>query len=342
MKITIKDFAPIAEASIALDGLAVIAGENDTGKSTVGRLLFSFLKAAKRGRGQRRLSYLPDYPYVRATLELVLSQVFGQDIRTGIVQFEIGGKEQEYCLDMAAGSVPSVSDNNDNIFESEELDTVIIESPLVWQLFDTFQGLAAKTFEEILISEEVHFQVPYTYFDVYLRLNGSVKPRKINVAYLLKAIEAAVKGQIIIKNNSPRFKRGDESFPMESVATGIQSFGFMQRILELGLARPGMYLILDEPEVHLHPKWQLEYAKLLVNMVHDLGMSVLLTSHSAVFVETLEFVGKKKLGDRCKFYMSERREDQSVTMRDVSDDLEPIYEKLAHPLMQLSLFQGDA
>lgn len=71
--------------------------------------------------------------------------------------------------------------------------------------------------------------------------------------------------------------------------------------------------------MHLHPKWQLEYAKLLVNMVKEYGMQVLLTTHSAVFVETLEFVGKEKLGEKCKFYLSERTADDSVVMRDVSD-----------------------
>ena len=40
MKLNIKNFAKIKEADIIVDGITVIAGENNTGKSTVGKILF--------------------------------------------------------------------------------------------------------------------------------------------------------------------------------------------------------------------------------------------------------------------------------------------------------------
>jgi predicted ATPase len=45
MKLTIKNIGVIKEADIELSGLTVIAGENDSGKSTVGKLMFSITKA---------------------------------------------------------------------------------------------------------------------------------------------------------------------------------------------------------------------------------------------------------------------------------------------------------
>ena len=41
MKLNIKNFAKIKNADILIDGITVIAGENNTGKSTVGKILFS-------------------------------------------------------------------------------------------------------------------------------------------------------------------------------------------------------------------------------------------------------------------------------------------------------------
>ena len=41
MKLTLKNIGKIREASVELNGITVIAGENNTGKSTVGRTLFS-------------------------------------------------------------------------------------------------------------------------------------------------------------------------------------------------------------------------------------------------------------------------------------------------------------
>ena len=39
MKLVIKNFAKIKDADIALNGITVIAGENNSGKSTVGKVL---------------------------------------------------------------------------------------------------------------------------------------------------------------------------------------------------------------------------------------------------------------------------------------------------------------
>lgn len=41
----IKNFGKIAEANVRLDGITVICGDNNTGKSTVGKALFSFFNA---------------------------------------------------------------------------------------------------------------------------------------------------------------------------------------------------------------------------------------------------------------------------------------------------------
>lgn len=39
MRLEIQHFSKIKQASIKLDGITVIAGENNTGKSTVGKIL---------------------------------------------------------------------------------------------------------------------------------------------------------------------------------------------------------------------------------------------------------------------------------------------------------------
>ena len=45
MKLNIENFAKIKNANIVIDGITVIAGENNTGKSTVGKILFSLFNA---------------------------------------------------------------------------------------------------------------------------------------------------------------------------------------------------------------------------------------------------------------------------------------------------------
>lgn len=45
MKLKIRNINKIKSADIKLDGLTVIAGANSSGKSTVGKLLFSMIKS---------------------------------------------------------------------------------------------------------------------------------------------------------------------------------------------------------------------------------------------------------------------------------------------------------
>lgn len=47
MELNIKNFARIKEASIKIDGITVIAGENNTSKSTIGKILFASFNSLK-------------------------------------------------------------------------------------------------------------------------------------------------------------------------------------------------------------------------------------------------------------------------------------------------------
>ena len=41
MRLTLKNIGKIENADVKIDGITIIAGENNTGKSTVGKILFS-------------------------------------------------------------------------------------------------------------------------------------------------------------------------------------------------------------------------------------------------------------------------------------------------------------
>ena len=93
-------------------------------------------------------------------------------------------------------------------------------------------------------------------------------------------------------------------------------------------------LIIDEPEIHLHPKWQVEYARLIVALVKN-DIPVLLTSHSPEIIQALStFSEQYGIKERTAFYLTER-EDAMSTITDVSHDLNKIFIKLTEPLHNL-------
>lgn len=94
-------------------------------------------------------------------------------------------------------------------------------------------------------------------------------------------------------------------------------------------------LILDEPEIHLHPKWQLLFAELIVLLHRELGMHILLNTHSPYFLDAIEtYTEKYGVQEKCKYYLADSNED-FTSIIDVTDNTEPIYAKLATPLQQL-------
>ena len=77
MELSIRDFAKIKQADIVIDGITVIAGENNTGKSTVGKILFSLFNSLSdieekifNERMREPISYL--FPAIIITMAGVL------------------------------------------------------------------------------------------------------------------------------------------------------------------------------------------------------------------------------------------------------------------------------
>ena len=73
-----------------------------------------------------------------------------------------------------------------------------------------------------------------------------------------------------------------------NTASGIKSFGILQLLEKTCFFDKRSLLIVDEPEVHLHPKWQVEYAKILVNLVKEGKTSVLVFSQSPFIVSAFK------------------------------------------------------
>ena len=87
-------------------------------------------------------------------------------------------------------------------------------------------------------------------------------------------------------------------------------------------------LILDEPEIHLHPQWQVLYAEIVVLLQKAFDLTVVVTTHSYFFC-----------CDRCIFkeiWANERHkilfveyEQGNAAFEDVSDNTEKIYRLMA-------------
>jgi len=134
------------------------------------------------------------------------------------------------------------------------------------------------------------------------------------------------------------FSENDENLFLRNTASGVKAIGIIELLLRNGYIHDSTCLIIDEPETHLHPEWQIKLARLLVALVTETSIKILLNTHSPYFVEAIRTYAKfDKIEDRTKFYFAEPQDRFSSTLTDVSDNITKIFELLAAPYRTLDL-----
>ncbi|WP_080987981.1 AAA family ATPase [Bifidobacterium animalis] len=100
--------------------------------------------------------------------------------------------------------------------------------------------------------------------------------------------------------------RDGEALKLHNASMGVKSLLLLHRLVSTGVVRAGTVLILDEPEIHLHPKWQLSYAKILMMLAKQMDVKVLVTTHSPYFLDALHvYMEREGMLQRFHVYLPE-------------------------------------
>ena len=189
MQLRLENIGMIKEADVAIDGLTVIAGENDTGKSTVGKSLFLVLDShTGDSRGaliETPLRYTVKYAKL---IELIFNGHITND--GGKINLTDGDKSFE-------GEFP----NNDQApvvsgLEFDKYDVMMIETPVVWNFFKFFNAIEKIKTEASFFDQNYQIPYPYLMWDIYRKLSlpkqeeHKLKDKKS----LLKQIESIING----------------------------------------------------------------------------------------------------------------------------------------------------
>ncbi len=410
MKIELKNICKISHCEITLDGITVIAGENGTGKSTVGKALYSVFNSfsnvneqIKKTKQNSLISIFRRYdeddifiisPYIYDDIVDELmdnSKTYINDrtlLREKLVNFVMNSEDfviskDEEHIDEMTNAILSVlkitdtmivnkilqnridaefnrqvsnlynnSDNNIIITVKDNIVNVNINSNEVIShsgLMDLYSN-AIYIDDPYILYPQRNFSVGRTYYDhqnemrkkLFFNNNQNnviddiLTNEKLNNIY--SKIENICKGDL-----SFTFTRAYYVLPnskklgIQNIATGLTTFVIIKSLLQKGIIKEKGLIILDEPETHLHPKWQLLFAEIIVLLQKEFDLTILLNTHSPYFLEAIEVYSEKYgIKDKCKYYLSEDNEaNNSFVINDVTDNTELIYKKLASPFQTL-------
>lgn len=416
MKLSLRNIGKIDDASVEIEGITVIAGENNTGKSTVGRVLFSVFHGFFDIEGQikrecvQSVGHLIDVIYGAVTNRLtsrVDTRRIAQDVmeQRDLFKNDIGAIKNGIIKSIIQYDVNfekhlENTDIDEMILRIQELlnisDSEIFQSILEKNLMAEFNGQIGNIYseesgeirlqiknEEIVLSidgnnvtkieggaslhtEAIYLDNPFVLDEIYYTFGKYGKnPMNTNHRIYLenrlihdkeetniveeivvnKKFEniynkiAMVCAGDIIRNGKGELgykkKHSDKVLDVRNVSAGLKMFMILKMLLQKGILEYNGTVILDEPEIHLHPEWQLLFAELIVLLHKEFRMHVLLNTHSPYFLRALQvYAAKYEVADKCRYYLAEEAGDYAH-ISDVTDDIEKIYFKLSRPLQKL-------
>lgn len=98
-------------------------------------------------------------------------------------------------------------------------------------------------------------------------------------------LEVSKSGDINYTDNN------NHTIPLSLTAMGISNVGLIDLLLRNNIINKGSFLIMDEPEVHLHPQWQVFLAQILYKIAKN-GASIIIATHSLDFLKAFENILK--------------------------------------------------
>lgn len=186
-----------------------------------------------------------------------------------------------------------------NIGEEWEMDsplrirsrTYFVESPRIYDILsDTRYGYVQMEYLQHLMCPNT--VVEKTTFRIKPSFDNEVEEdRSKRFVKILEQLTETVQGQADFHQKvGLEFKDERIAKPIHAanVSTGVKALALLEYAIRIGAIRENDILILDEPEINLHPEWQVIYAKALVHLQKEFNLRVLLTTHSPFFIRAIE------------------------------------------------------
>ena len=269
-------------------------------------------------------------------INFTLSEQFGNEFNRQIVNvFEeesgvmcVELVKQNIIINVDADNTVSI---NNASWNDIKVEPIYIDNPFIiddvftgpFVDFSTYKNHRSNLVSQLITSKSIN------------QIDSIVNSNKLN--HVMESINEIIPGEIDLSESGLFYFYNQKRLDAKNLSTGIKTFAILKRLILGGYISTKGIVILDEPEIHLHPEWQLVLAELIVLMQKEFNLHILITTHSPYFLNAIEvYVAKHNINDKCKYYLSKCIENsESVTFDDVSNEIDLIYKKLVKPLQKL-------
>jgi len=407
VKLKIEGIGKIQNSTIEMQGITVIAGKNNTGKSTYGKILYCMFNVffnKKEAIHNERILDIRSMVYnifpsesisikdslikkIANEMENADKKSFSEDKIREIVHSFIEENENidnlvknikrsisvdddimqkiiisRYFINEFEGQInhvnkPSTTGMISLIIKEKNIDVIIennkcnkftddvgicnraiyMDTPFV---IDDFSMPRKQTSSPINHRRDFLYRLDKSHSD-----NTVIEEAIINqkVKNILSTIHLVTNGSFKEDKERLMFMESglEKPIPLFNVSAGMKPFLIIKRLLELGEIKEQDVLILDEPEIHLHPEWQLQFAEILILLQKEFNLTILITTHSPYFLNALEVYSKKHEREKyCNYYLAQNKEDYSI-VEDVTNKTNEIYSLMEDPFCKLERLRNE-
>ena len=164
-----------------------------------------------------------------------------------------------------------------------------------------------------------------------------------------RCIASVLPGDVVYDKNRGALdyvQPGKKTLGIRNLAAGMKVFAILRKLIENGYITEDFVMLLDEPEIHLHPQWQVVLAEALVILNKSVGCRILMTTHSPLLLRSLQAYSQI-YGRDIRYYLLDRDSERvgertDITFRDLGSDPEKAYKTMSEAFNRAQdLFYGE-
>jgi AAA15 family ATPase/GTPase len=313
-KIEIGNFMQLKDQTIEFGCINIIAGVNDTGKTSLLKLLYASIKSREEAKNKKIDNFIEHF-------SSKLLNVFDIDKLGDLVT----KTEDNLKVDLFFEDNSSL----DFSFSSKATKNIKYCSKL---LNDTFEYKA--TFlppkEVLTIRKLIRTTVEMydfkgyddTYYDLVKALDIPIAKGMLAKGFKEadKEFEKSLKGRIIQNSDEFVFQKGKQKFSISLTAEGVKKIGIFNQLLKNKTIDKNTVLIIDEPEVALHPTIIQKVVKILFEL-SQVGVQVFIATHSYFIIKAFHLLALEHEDDISFFNMKNKDNIVNIEKSNLKDGM---------------------
>jgi len=350
-----KNFAKLKDTKVAFNDITVIAGKPGTGKSYVMKMMYAiyvshfitviekikifneiFSLQCDTSKKNLTFNYLDEKTkniLLKKEKLLKNKNTFFNNFKNIVISI-FGNMEQisksfslkynEFELNY---SETLLSSNEKTNSQDDFGEVIFVETPLILEFKKFMKREEGKTpyhIESLLNILDTDYSFTDEEQDKFIK-DFTQKSKEI------------IKGDIESSGDSFLFnKEGEKNYDIVNASSGTKSIGLLQYLVTNKALKKGSVLYWEEPEVHLHPEWQLRMIELFIELMNA-GVKIVFSTHSPYMCDYLNAISQKKgFNDRVSFNLFEETDGvvKNYILED-DEDWNKIQAELLDPLEEI-------